>query len=315
MDNTQFQPVENLPEWLPGDITFESRPREHPDLMLRGFTYGCQDVKVPPMEDYTIALFHCSGGAVGNMAHGQWQDTQVQSGNVTIMTRGEDTRWRWSGPIKVTHLYLTHAALNEVAASAFATDKECVRLPNVLHTDDAMLRRIVQMLYNELCADMIGVDLLLETLQTQLCVHLLRRYATIDMERRIASGGLSRVQRKDIVAFIRENIHRKITLPELSRLLRMSASQTIRTFRSEFGATPHAYVLQQRFEHAKEMIRRMPDAPLKMVAIDSGFSDQSHMTRVFQRMLHQSPGGYRADCRRKTPTIASITALEPVNEA
>lgn len=303
MDDARLQPMERLPEWLPGRVLFDRRPDECPGLLLRGFKYNCQDVRVPPMEGYTIALFHSGYGQVSHKAQRQWRNTNITPGNITLMTRGEETRWRWDSAIRVTHLYLDHSVLDEVAKTTFSGAINRIHLANVLHTDDSVLRRIVQMLYNEICADMLGVDLLLEALQTQLCVHLLRQYATVQIEEARERGRLTRTQRQKVISFVKENIHRKVTLAELSHILNMSVSQTIRLFRAEFGVTPHMYVLQQRFAHAKSLIKKTPDAPLKMVAIDSGFSDQSHMTRVFQRLAHQSPGSYRASCGRKVSRV------------
>ncbi|MEA3132124.1 MAG: hypothetical protein QOF46_3919, partial [Paraburkholderia sp.] len=51
---------------------------------------------------------------------------------------------------------------------------------------------------------------------------------------------------------------------------------------------PHAYVMRRRIEHAKRQLARR-DIPLKIVAADCGFSDQSHMTRHFKRAWGVAP--------------------------
>src|SRR5208283_175000 len=58
------------------------------------------------------------------------------------------------------------------------------------------------------------------------------------------------------------------------------------------GTPPHAYVMRRRIEHAKRRLARR-DIPLKVVAADCGFSDQSHMTRLFRRLLGTTPAEYR----------------------
>ncbi|MBU2122025.1 MAG: helix-turn-helix domain-containing protein [Gammaproteobacteria bacterium] len=53
--------------------------------------------------------------------------------------------------------------------------------------------------------------------------------------------------------------------------------------------------LDQRVKHAQRQLAR-PDVPLKVVAANCGFSDQSHMTRVFRRVLNVTPAEFRRSC-------------------
>jgi AraC family transcriptional regulator len=50
--------------------------------------------------------------------------------------------------------------------------------------------------------------------------------------------------------------------------------------------------MRQRIEGAKRLLAR-PELPLKVVAAECGFSDQSHMTRVFRSLLDTTPAAYR----------------------
>jgi AraC family transcriptional regulator len=44
---------------------------------------------------------------------------------------------------------------------------------------------------------------------------------------------------------------------------------------------------------AERILSTVRDVPLKAVAMDCGFSDQSHMTRLFQEKLSMTPKQYR----------------------
>jgi AraC family transcriptional regulator len=50
--------------------------------------------------------------------------------------------------------------------------------------------------------------------------------------------------------------------------------------------------MRRRIEHAQRKLARR-DVPLKVVAADCGFADQSHMTRLFRRVLGATPAEYR----------------------
>jgi AraC family transcriptional regulator len=93
------------------------------------------------------------------------------------------------------------------------------------------------------------------------------------------------------VQYVRENIEQNISLEDMAGLTNLTVFSLIRKFQNEFNCSPHVYVMRQRIEHAKQLIARQ-DMPLKVVAASSGFSDQSHMTRLFRKFLNMTPTEY-----------------------
>lgn len=81
-----------------------------------------------------------------------------------------------------------------------------------------------------------------------------------------------------------------VSLSDLARESGLSRFQVLRGFARETGLTPHAYLVQRRIAMARRLIAR--GTPLAQAAAACGFSDQSHMTRVFVRMYGVSPGAY-----------------------
>lgn len=81
------------------------------------------------------------------------------------------------------------------------------------------------------------------------------------------------------------------TLTELAVMVGISKFQLLRRFEKTYGLTPYAWLLQQRTELARRHIRR--GASLADAAATSGFSDQSHMTRIFTRQFGFTPGALR----------------------
>jgi len=81
------------------------------------------------------------------------------------------------------------------------------------------------------------------------------------------------------------------SLDELARATGLSRYQVLRRFRATFGLPPHAWLLSRRAERARRLIR--DGAALTAAALDSGFADQSHMTRTFARFYGYTPGQWR----------------------
>lgn len=81
-----------------------------------------------------------------------------------------------------------------------------------------------------------------------------------------------------------------LTLAELAREAGLSRYQFLRSFARATGLTPHAYLVQRRIHRARQLIGH--GMPLAEAAADSGFADQSHMTRLFVRSFGMAPGIY-----------------------
>ncbi len=90
--------------------------------------------------------------------------------------------------------------------------------------------------------------------------------------------------------YLNENLSEKVTLDELSKVAGLSRYHLLRVFRETVGLPPHNYHIQQRIDHAKRLLRS--GTPLAQVALDSGFSDQSHFTNVFRKYTGATPTQY-----------------------
>lgn len=90
--------------------------------------------------------------------------------------------------------------------------------------------------------------------------------------------------------YLREHCGRRTTLDELARLAGMCRFALVRAFTKEVGMPPHAYQTHLRVARARELItagRRLSD-----VALEVGFTDQSHMNRHFKTLVGATPGEY-----------------------
>jgi AraC-like DNA-binding protein len=83
---------------------------------------------------------------------------------------------------------------------------------------------------------------------------------------------------------------RSITLADLAQVSGLSRFQVLRAFVRSTGLTPHSYLVQRRIDVARRLIA--VGTRLAEAAAASGFSDQSHMTRIFVRRYGISPGAY-----------------------
>jgi AraC family transcriptional regulator len=92
--------------------------------------------------------------------------------------------------------------------------------------------------------------------------------------------------------FIDQNLSESITLEDLAALAGLSSYHFSRKFKADLGIAPHAYVLSRRINRAKCLLNSSR-LPLKLVAAECGFTDQSHLSRVFRRFLGVTPNNFR----------------------
>jgi AraC-like DNA-binding protein len=90
--------------------------------------------------------------------------------------------------------------------------------------------------------------------------------------------------------YLRAHYAENVTLSQLTSLTTLSPFYLLRMFRNSTGVPPHEYQTQVRIAHARKLIRT--GSPLSEVALETGFFDQSHLSRNFKRIVGITPRQY-----------------------
>jgi len=91
--------------------------------------------------------------------------------------------------------------------------------------------------------------------------------------------------------FIKQNYNEKIYLEQICQYVGLSKSTLLRAFIKSKGITPYRYLETIRINKAKELLEKGMQ-PIE-VAMQTGFSDQSHFTNYFNSFIGLTPGMYR----------------------
>ena len=110
-------------------------------------------------------------------------------------------------------------------------------------------------------------------------------------------GGLAPWQERRARDFLRANIKRDVALKEVARECGLSVGYFSYAFRQTLGVSPHKWLIEQRVVLSKEKLRD-DGLALSDVATECGFSDQSHLTRVFRQKFGITPGAWRRALKR-----------------
>ena len=93
-------------------------------------------------------------------------------------------------------------------------------------------------------------------------------------------------------AYIRENITRKITLREISKIAGLSAPYFSTIFKEEMGENLSRYINRLRVEKASKMLIET-NVSLSEISSECCFQDQSWFSKIFKSFTGVSPGKYR----------------------
>ena len=91
-----------------------------------------------------------------------------------------------------------------------------------------------------------------------------------------------------VVEYIRNNLDKPLAVSALSRMAEMSQSHFSKLFKLSTGLAPHQFVLQERINRSKELLRQ-DNAKIVDVALGVGFENQAHFTTVFGNFVGMTP--------------------------
>jgi AraC family L-rhamnose operon transcriptional activator RhaR/AraC family L-rhamnose operon regulatory protein RhaS len=96
----------------------------------------------------------------------------------------------------------------------------------------------------------------------------------------------------EALSHLERNIHREVNLEELASIAQMSQRSFLRVFQSATGASPLAWVIEQRINRARHLLRHT-DRRITEIAFDVGFNDSNYFSRQFGKITGFSPRDYR----------------------
>jgi AraC-like DNA-binding protein len=100
--------------------------------------------------------------------------------------------------------------------------------------------------------------------------------------------GLTHLQLQQVLDYIQTHLDRDLSLAELAEVINISPTYFASLFKHAIEISPRQYVIQQRVERAKLMLSKT-DLAIADIALQVGFSSQSHLTQQFKRLTGMTP--------------------------
>ena len=97
---------------------------------------------------------------------------------------------------------------------------------------------------------------------------------------------------REVQNYIEANYAACFSLEDIAQLAHISPYYLLRLFSRLVGIPPHIYQQQVRIRRAKQLLSQ--GSSILATAMNTGFADQSHFTRVFKKLVGITPGEYQS---------------------
>ena len=102
---------------------------------------------------------------------------------------------------------------------------------------------------------------------------------------------------KEVLGYIHGNCEANPTQKELASLFNVSSTHLARRFYAECGMPLKAYVTRYKVERGRELLESEPKLMIRDVASAVGIQDANYFSRLFTRVVGESPVQFRIRCR------------------
>jgi AraC family transcriptional regulator len=222
---------------------------------------------------------------------GKRETERRQLGDIAIIPAGIAHRCNWNTTVQFGILAIEPTLLQHIGQDWINPDKIELR-PQFMSQRDDLIQSMFATLSAEAATGGIGSNLLVDSLRTTLAIHLLRNYCTTLPRLSSYADGLSAAKLTLVKDYINTYLDRDLKLTELSAIAQISPYHFLRLFKKSVGITPHQYILQQRIDRSKYLLKSTT-LDISEIALRVGFCDSSHLTRCFKSILGKTPSQWR----------------------
>jgi AraC family transcriptional regulator len=281
--------------------TFTPRPRIHSSQQAGWKNIHLAHYQVPAMEipetvgiQHIIALPFPKHQTVQEIVFDgkryQTRHDQKEVGCIAVIPADVPFSAKWNRESGVTHCYLDPTFVAHAAYESI--NLEQVELNLVLQKTDPLVCQIVLALQKVLETDATNSCFYAESMATALAAHFLRNYSTRKHVLQEYEDGLPKYKLKQALEYMNAHLSENVSLASVSEEVEISQFHFCRLFKQSTGMTPHTYLIQQRVERAKQLLKRKEGTMLD-IAIECGFANPSHFAKHFRKHTGISPKQFR----------------------
>jgi AraC-like DNA-binding protein len=216
---------------------------------------------------------------------------QAATGDTLAFNLTENPLGNFVPPYDFLRFYLSADTMDQLAYDRGVRRVGSLRT-NTIGIQDPTMRGLAQSILPALEEPASAPALFLDSIALAFHAHVLHAYGGLLGTGSSVRTGLAPWQLRRADEFIEANLDGNPSIADLARECGLSSSHFARAFRQATGMPPHRWLTRRRVERAKKLVLE-GSLDLAQIALDCGFVDQSHLTRVFTQHEGHSPGKWR----------------------
>jgi len=276
---------------VPGIPTLSSANSPWGGALLERHAHGPYSAAKHQHLSHFLCLHLSEPAPVVWRSQGTQGSTIVETGSLFVLSRGTEDAVTFPNAVRRILLNLEPSVFERTLPDHQSGYD--VELVNHWGVQDPQVEHILRALEADLECGIPSGRLFGESLLCALAVHLQLRFGVRPPRVRNSQNGLPKARLHRVLDFIESNLEHEITLGALAETAGMSPHYFSVMFKQSTAFSPHQYVLRRRIELARRLLNDGRVSVLE-AAVRSGFSDQSHFTKIFRRIVGVTPSAYRA---------------------
>jgi AraC family transcriptional regulator len=247
-----------------------------------------------PSRRYDNILIHLQTGAAARhlwRGAGKLYNTVAHTGSMHLLQPGTERSLVQHDQTDCTVLSLEPAFISRSLEGSLPGER--LELVEKFAFEDMQIQRLVNALHAETKSGAPTGRLFGQSVFNALAVYLAQRYSASYPQLGSPRGRMPRARLKRVLDYIGANLDADLSLLVLAEIAQMNLYYFVRLFKQSTRLSPHRYVLEQRINRAKELLRA-PERTVFEASMLTGFKDQAHFTKVFRRLVGVTPTEYRA---------------------
>lgn len=221
---------------------------------------------------------------------GRWKTRQTHPGVFFLQSHGDINAPRWFETFETIAIALDPSFVAQSFRDTILPER--IRLQERRAEFAPIIAKFARQFEYELQNGSYGGALYGESLALAFSLYLLEQHSDRSKPLPRSRGKLSSLQLRDVVEYVHVNLSDQLSLTDLAERLNLSAFHFARLFKNSLGLSPHQYVLQNRVERAKKLIKVSTSSNLTDIALQVGFYDQTHFGKAFKRVVGVSPKAF-----------------------
>jgi AraC family transcriptional regulator len=255
-------------------------------LIVEKHTVGAIEIPEHVHSTYCLHLQTSSPVEMEWWSEGEHRKERTEPGSLILLSPGTSDRLRWTASSRRIVVSMEEAFMLRASQELERSGRP--NFKNRWAFKDPQLRLLLTETAREMESGWSTGTLYNDLLGMSLAVALIRKYSGEAVAAGLVKGGMPKGRLKRVLDYITANNDRDLRLDDLAQVAEMSRFHFARLFRSSMGVTPYQYLMEQRLQQAKTLLR-LGSRTVAEVAAETGFVNASHFSRIFRKHLGVTP--------------------------